>query len=95
MTDVGRLADCVVVDIQAKAWCVSCRYAGMDPEAIKLDRYAKFRKIGQYEEFLVRGGKWKEARKLRKEVRSVPFLLSCLVSVRPSSCLALQRAKRR
>ena len=41
----------------------------MDTEAIKLDRYAKFRKIGQYEEYLVRGGKWKEARKARKEVR--------------------------
>ena len=40
----------------------------MDTEAIKLDRYAKFRKIGQYEEFLVRGGKWQEARKARKEV---------------------------
>lgn len=40
----------------------------MDTESIKLDRYAKFRKIGQYEEFLVRGGKWREARKARKEV---------------------------
>ena len=40
----------------------------MDVEAIKLDRYAKFRKMGHYEEFLVRGGKYKEARKARKEV---------------------------
>lgn len=47
------------------------RYANMDTEAIKLDRYAKFRKIGHYEEFLVRGGKWKEARKARKEVFSI------------------------
>lgn len=45
----------------------------MDPEDIKLDRYAKFRKIGQYEEYLVRGGKWKEAQKLRKEVRCCPL----------------------
>lgn len=50
---------------------LSCRYANMDTEAIKLDRYAKFRKIGQYEEFLVRGGKWQEARKARKEVRTL------------------------
>lgn len=47
-----------------------CRYANMDPEDIKLDRYSKFRKIGHYEEFLVRGGKWREARKLRQEVRT-------------------------
>jgi len=48
---------------------IGCRYANMDPEDIKLDRYAKFRRIGQYEEYLVRGGQWKEAQKARREVR--------------------------
>lgn len=43
----------------------------MDEEDIKLDRYAKFRKIGQYEEFLVSGGKYKEARQARAEVRQL------------------------
>ena len=41
----------------------------MHPDDIRLDRYAKFRKLGQYEEYAVKGGKWREARKARKEVR--------------------------
>lgn len=45
------------------------KYANMDPEDIKLDRYAKFRRIGQYEEYLVRGGQWKEAQKARREAK--------------------------
>ena len=40
----------------------------MDEADIKLDRYAKFRKNGQYEEFLVSGGKYREAKKARTEV---------------------------
>ena len=53
---------------------LAARYANMHPDDIKLDRYAKFRKLGQYEEYAVKGGKWREARKARKEVR---LLLSC------------------
>ena len=44
----------------------------MHPDDIRLDRYAKFRKLGQYEEYAVKGGKWLEARKARKEVRPPP-----------------------
>ena len=40
-------------------------YAGRDGDDIRLDRYAKFRKLGMYEEFLVAGGKWREARAAR------------------------------
>ena len=48
------------------------RYSKMTEEEIKLDRYAKFRKLGQYEEFLVTGGAWKEARAEREAVRLPP-----------------------
>jgi len=41
-------------------------YAGRDGDDIRLDRYAKFRKLGQFEEFLVAGGKWREARAARE-----------------------------
>lgn len=38
------------------------RYEGMTAEEVQLDRYSKFRKLGMWEEFLVAGGKNKEAR---------------------------------
>ncbi len=44
------------------------RYAKLSGEEIRLDRYAKFRKLGQWEEFLVRGGQWREAREARANV---------------------------
>ena len=47
-----------------------CRYAKLSGEEIRLDRYAKFRKLGQWEEFLVRGGQWREAREARANVGS-------------------------
>lgn len=34
----------------------------MTAEEVQLDRYSKFRKLGMWEEFLVAGGKNKEAR---------------------------------
>ena len=46
-----------------------CRYAKLSAEEIRLDRYAKFRKLGQYEEFLVQGGQWRDAREQRAQVR--------------------------
>ena len=46
-----------------------CRYAKLSAEEIRLDRYAKFRKLGQYEEFLVQGGQWQDAREQRAQVR--------------------------
>jgi acetyl-CoA carboxylase carboxyl transferase subunit alpha len=45
-----------------------CRYAKLSPQEIRLDRYAKFRKLGQWEEFLVQGGHWREAREARAKV---------------------------
>lgn len=51
-----------------------CRYAKLSGEEIRLDRYAKFRKLGQWEEFLVQGGKWREAREARANVRSLSGL---------------------
>ena len=52
--------------------CHACerRYAKLSPSEIRLDRYAKFRKLGMYEEFLVRGGQWREARAARAAVSS-------------------------
>ncbi|KAK9809169.1 hypothetical protein WJX72_010598 [[Myrmecia] bisecta] len=44
-------------------------YSDMAVADIKLDRYAKFRRLGQYEEFLVHGGQWKEAREERKNAK--------------------------
>lgn len=43
-------------------WAV---YKDMTEEEIMLDRYAKFRRLGMFEEFLVFGGKWREAREER------------------------------
>lgn len=43
------------------------KYEGVDGDAIRLDRYAKFRKLGMFEEFLVAGGRWREARAARAE----------------------------
>ena len=40
----------------------------MSAEDTKLDRYAKFRRLGQFEEWLVPGGRWKETREERKRV---------------------------
>ena len=36
-------------------------YRHMSGEEIQLDRYAKFRKLGQFQEFAVRGGDWRNA----------------------------------
>ena len=36
----------------------------MTGDEVALDRYSKFRKLGMFEEFLVTGGKNKEAREL-------------------------------
>lgn len=40
----------------------------MSESEIRLDRYAKFRKLGMYENFLVQGGQYKEAREEREKV---------------------------
>ena len=47
------------------------RYAKMSEMEVRLDRYAKFRKLGMFEEHLVHGGQWREARKQRAEVRAL------------------------
>jgi acetyl-CoA carboxylase carboxyl transferase subunit alpha len=43
-------------------------YSQMSAEDIKLNRYAKFRALGQFEEWLVPGGRWKETREERKRI---------------------------
>lgn len=48
-----------------------CSYATMSEEEIKLDRYAKFRKLGQFQEFVVKGGDWRNALAEREKVRGV------------------------
>lgn len=40
-------------------------YSTLTEEEIKLDRYAKFRALGQFEEHLVPGGQWRETRASR------------------------------
>ena len=47
---------------------VLCRYKVMSEHEIKLDRYAKFRNLGQVSEDLVMGGKIKEAQAERQQV---------------------------
>ena len=47
---------------------VVCRYKVMSEHEIKLDRYAKFRNLGQLSEDLVMGGKIKEAQAERQQV---------------------------
>lgn len=42
-------------------------YANMTGEEIKLDRYTKFRKLGEFDEWVVRGGDWKAANAERAE----------------------------
>jgi hypothetical protein len=44
------------------------RYSTMSEEEIKLDRYAKFRKLGDYADYPVVGGMWREAREERANV---------------------------
>ena len=56
-----------------------CRYAKLSAEEIRLDRYAKFRKLGQYEEFLVQGGQWRDAREQRAQVRHLSMAASKLM----------------
>jgi acetyl-CoA carboxylase carboxyl transferase subunit alpha len=46
-------------------------YRNMTGEEIQLDRYAKFRKLGQFQEFAVRGGDWKTAVAERAAVAGV------------------------
>jgi len=45
-----------------------CSYSKLTEEEIKLDRYAKFRALGQFEEHLVPGGQWRETRASRAKV---------------------------
>lgn len=46
----------------------------MSEEEVRLDRYAKFRALGQFEEYLVPGGQWRETRAARDKV-CMPGLL--------------------
>jgi hypothetical protein len=43
----------------------------MSEEEIKLDRYAKFRRLGLFEEYVVKGSDWKNARAEREQVQPV------------------------
>lgn len=52
----------------------------MTAEQIQLDRYAKFRKLGQFREYVVRGGDWRNADGEREKVSHG----ACLM--RQSSC---------
>ena len=48
----------------------------MSEEEVKLDRYAKFRALGQFEEFLVPGGQWRETRASRAKASSCWLLVT-------------------
>ncbi len=50
---------------------LSRSYRNMTGEEIQLDRYAKFRKLGQFQEFAVRGGDWRNAIAERKAAAGV------------------------
>jgi len=45
------------------------RYATMTENEIKLDRYAKFRALGQFREYVVKGGDWRRTGEERDAVR--------------------------
>lgn len=47
------------------------KYAAMSAEEIQLDRYAKFRKLGMFDEYVVKGGKWRETRSEREAAEGV------------------------
>eukprot|EP00775_Hariotina_reticulata_P012784 gene12784-12912_t len=46
-------------------------YEHMSEREIQLDRYQKFRKLGQFEEWVVRGGDWRSARNERSSASGV------------------------
>lgn len=46
-------------------------FEGKTEEQIKADRYAKFRKLGQFREYLVEGGDWKSADARREAAQGV------------------------
>ena len=81
--------DCMLV--------VLCSYSKLTEEEVKLDRYAKFRALGQFEEHLVPGGQWRETRAARAKVGAllcmllyvspVFMMLSCLSSKHRLNCL--------
>jgi hypothetical protein len=49
----------------------------MSEEEIKLDRYAKFRALGQFREYVVKGGDWKHTDAARGEVRMCVRACAC------------------
>ena len=60
----------------------------MSEEEIKLDRYAKFRRLGLFEEYVVKGSDWKNARAEREQVRPsrVLPLSRCSLCRMPARC---------
>lgn len=52
---------------------VYCSYSKLSEDEVRLDRYAKFRALGQYEEYLVPGGQWRETRAARDKVCATSF----------------------
>ena len=54
------------------------RYSTKSEDEIKLDRYAKFRKLGDYADYPVVGGLWREARDERAKVNVAHICLCCL-----------------
>ena len=65
----------------------------MSEEEIKLDRYAKFRALGHFEEHLVPGGQWRETRAARAKASACspvlpehqPLLMLLLLLAKGSS----------
>ena len=43
----------------------------MSGDEIRADRYAKFRQLGDYREFLVKGGQWQKADEERRNAEGV------------------------
>jgi hypothetical protein len=62
------------------------RYSTKSEDEIKLDRYAKFRKLGDYADYPVVGGLWREAREERAKVtaqmsvHNTHVVLGCKIS---------------
>jgi len=48
------------------------RYAKMSGVEVMADRYAKFRRLGMFSEFPVRGGRVAQANKEREQARRLP-----------------------
>jgi hypothetical protein len=67
--------------------CACREYEAKTENEIKVDRYNKFRKLGEYRDFIVKGGKWEEAEARRASMPGVLSKTGRWAEVRPFALL--------